>query len=69
MVAEVEWVPVVVAEAVEVRAGAGAVVVEALLTVVAGAVGLEVKEEQAEEFEVEVASEVETEVMAGEVEA
>ena len=39
--AEVEWVPVVVAAAVEVRAGA--VVVEALLTVVAGAAGLEVE--------------------------
>ena len=53
--------------AVEVQAEA--VAVEALLTVVAEAAGLLVEEEQAEEFEVEVASEVDTVVIAGEEEA
>ena len=57
----------VAAAAVEMRAGA--VVVEALLAVVAGAAGLEVEEEQAGVFEGEVASGMVVVVMAGEVEA
>ena len=58
-----------VAEVVEVRAVAGALVEEALLVVEARAAGLEAEDKLADEFMVEEAPGVETEVRAEEMEA